>query len=96
MRLGLSLAVVLVAGSLGAFAGLQVAAPTPATAGYSPGLVATAATASDDESVSEGWQLIESIGMYGWASIKLAVTQNYARFMRSFNQPAPVPATKDV
>jgi hypothetical protein len=88
MRLGLSLAVVLLAGSLGAFAGLQFTQPSGSAAGYSPGLVQTSAV-TNDESFNEGWELIESLGIYGWKSLKLSVMQNYDRLMRSWDAPPP-------
>jgi hypothetical protein len=91
MRLGLSLAVVLVAGSLGAFAGLQFTQPSGGGAGFSPGLVTTS-NISNDESVNEGLELIESLGAYGWKSFM----QSVDRVFHSLNGPQSEPATKGV
>lgn len=91
MRLGLSLAVVFVAGSLGAFAGLQFTQSSGSDAGFSPGLAQTSA-ASSDESVNEGLELIESLGAYGWKSLKLSVD----RVMRSLDGSQQTSAAKGV
>jgi hypothetical protein len=91
MRLGLSLAIVLVAGSLGAFAGLQFTQPSGADAGFSPGLVQASSTTSD-ESVNEGLQLIESLGAYSWKSLMLSVN----RVMRSLDGSQTAAPTKGV